>query len=115
MNSHQTSGTIGSGPFQFLIVKLTHEILERLNLLNIRIGHDWAPPVRSKEDKLDVFIFEMAQEILGVLLLGPDVVKNQFAVFVKGIADLVSVPEGLEFEDLGKEDENYTWDDLSII
>ena len=50
-----------------------------------------------------------------MLLLGPDIVSNQFTAFVKGIADFVLIPEALKFEDLGKEDEEYAGINLSIV
>ena len=34
-----------------------------------------------------------------MLLLGPDIVSNQFTAFVKGIADLILIPEALKFDD----------------
>ena len=57
----------------------------------------------------------MSQKVLIMLLLGPDIVSNQFTTFVKGIADLVPIPEALKFEDLGKEDEEYAGIYLSIV
>lgn len=57
----------------------------------------------------------MSQKVLIMLLLGPDIVSNQFTAFVKGIADLVLIPEALKFEDLGKEDEEYAGIYLSIV
>ena len=57
----------------------------------------------------------MSQKVLIMLLLGPDIVSNQFTAFVKGIADFVLIPEALKFEDLGKEDEEYAGINLSIV